>query len=324
MQGRDIILGNQTWRLQETQLILHLSHFPISYISFFRIFLQYFFYFLHVLFSWTRHGNVGHITWYRVRNIPAQLCYAPNDSQLRLGVDASTVPIHPGLLNLFFPFSMFSCFCKLSFSTSWNSTLKSFENEVIQERCLVSLPPPPLPLSVKQGNSPFPCHFLFHTAGIDSCPDSSHLYVIVLTITCMVQAPNFFCYLLRATSMPRGIFVYQLRIFHLFCSLICLLQRLCDVFQSKYSTTFLFARPFNTFICYGYSQWICLLQKPVYLEFKVLKNDVIAIYPINPSVNFILFCTIYCVGRGYITICCSLNISAFSNNQTTYVLTIFI
>ena len=40
------------------------------------------------------------MTWYLVRNIPAQLCYAPDDSQLLgalIGVDASILPMYPGL-----------------------------------------------------------------------------------------------------------------------------------------------------------------------------------------------------------------------------------
>ena len=46
-------------------------------------------------------------------------------------------PNIPGSLNLFFPIFLCSLLCwKLSFSTSWNSTLKSFENEVIQDGCL--------------------------------------------------------------------------------------------------------------------------------------------------------------------------------------------
>ena len=44
--------------------------------------------------------------------------------------------------------------------------------------------------------------------------------------------------------MTREIFVFQLGSFHLFCSLICLLQRLSDVFLSKYLSTFSPSYPF--------------------------------------------------------------------------------
>ena len=58
------------------------------------------------------------------------------------------------------------------------------------------------------------------------------------------------------------------RSFHLFCSLMCLLQRLSDV---SCILEFLFPRPFSHVsipqaFCNSYSQLICLLQKPVYLQ----------------------------------------------------------
>ena len=98
--------------------------------------LSVFFYFFNFLLSWTRHGNVGHMTWYRVRNIPAQLCYAPDDSQLFRAL----VSMHPlsqytwvSQPSLSYS-SMFSIICKLPFSTSWNFTPKSFKNKVIRDR----------------------------------------------------------------------------------------------------------------------------------------------------------------------------------------------
>ena len=107
----------------------------LSSITFHLHFLSVFFHLFHFLFSWTRHGNVGHMTWYRVRNIPAQLCYAPDDSQLFRAL----VSMHPlsqytrvSLPSLSYS-SMFSFICKLPFSTSWNFTLKSFKNEVIRD-----------------------------------------------------------------------------------------------------------------------------------------------------------------------------------------------
>ena len=82
-----------------------------------------------------RHLNVGHMTCYRVRNIPAQLCYAPDDSQLF----GALVLMHPlpqyTLVSYRFLSysSMFSFIRKLPFSASWNFTLKSFKNEVIRD-----------------------------------------------------------------------------------------------------------------------------------------------------------------------------------------------
>ena len=72
--------------------------------------LSVFFYFFNFLLSWTRQGNVGHMTWYRVRNIPAQLCYAPDDSQLFRALVSMHpfVPIYPGLLT--FSFLLFHVF----------------------------------------------------------------------------------------------------------------------------------------------------------------------------------------------------------------------
>ena len=67
-RSREIILRNKMWSLSSTTFLLHL--------------LSVFFYFFNFLLSQTRHRNVGHMTWYQVRNIPAQLCYAPDDSQL--------------------------------------------------------------------------------------------------------------------------------------------------------------------------------------------------------------------------------------------------
>ena len=84
-----------------------------------------------------RHLNVGHVTCYRVRNIPAQLCYAPDDSQL-FGALVLMHPL-PQYTLVSYPFlsysSVFSFICKLPFSTSWNSTLKSFKSEVIRDGC---------------------------------------------------------------------------------------------------------------------------------------------------------------------------------------------
>ena len=111
------------WSLSSTTFLLYL--------------LSVFFYFFNFLLSWTRHGNVGHMTWYRVRNIPAQLCYAPDDSQLF----GALVLMHPlpqyTLVSYRFLSysSMFSFICKLPFSTSRNSTLKSFKSEVIRDGC---------------------------------------------------------------------------------------------------------------------------------------------------------------------------------------------
>ena len=111
------------WSLSSTTFLLYL--------------LSVFFYFFNFLLSWTRHGNVGHMTWYRVRNIPAQLCYAPDDSQL-FGALVSMHPL-PQYTLVSYRFlsysSMFSFICKLPFSTSWNSTLKSFKSEVIRDGC---------------------------------------------------------------------------------------------------------------------------------------------------------------------------------------------
>ena len=109
----------------------------LSSTTFLLYLLSVFFYFFNFLLSWTRHGNVGHMTWYRVRNIPAQLCYAPDDSQLF----GALVSMHPlpqyTLVSYRFPSysSMFSFICKLPFSTSWNSRLKSFKSEVIRDGC---------------------------------------------------------------------------------------------------------------------------------------------------------------------------------------------
>ena len=76
--------------LYQVQLFIHIFSYPVSlsYISF---------------FPGLDTGSVGHMTWYRVRNILAQLCYAPDDSRATfrsLGVDASIVLIYPGLLTL--------------------------------------------------------------------------------------------------------------------------------------------------------------------------------------------------------------------------------
>ena len=107
------------WSLSSTTFLLHL--------------LSVFFYFFNFLLSWTRHGNVGHMTWYRVRNIPAQLCYAPDDSQLfRALVSMHSLSQYTRVSQPHLSYSsMFSFIWKLSFSTSWNSTLKRFKNEVI-------------------------------------------------------------------------------------------------------------------------------------------------------------------------------------------------
>ena len=87
-------------------------------------------------------------------------------------------------------------------------------------------------LFFKQGNSPFPCHFLFQAPLI--------LYVIMLTITYMVRAPEKFLLPFAGHIHGRGIFVFQLRSFHLFFLLIFLLQRFSEIFQNKYLTTFYF------------------------------------------------------------------------------------
>ena len=81
------------WSLSSTTFLLYL--------------LSVFFYFFNFLLSWTRHGNVGHMTWYRVRNIPAQLCYAPDDSQL-FGALVLIAPVYPCLLS--FSFLLFRVF----------------------------------------------------------------------------------------------------------------------------------------------------------------------------------------------------------------------
>ena len=69
-----------------------LSLFSISCISFFN---EYSFRLFSISdnssFPRTQHGNVGHMTWGWVRNIPAQLCYPPGISQL-LG---ALVSMHP-------------------------------------------------------------------------------------------------------------------------------------------------------------------------------------------------------------------------------------
>ena len=107
----------------------------LSSTTFLLCLLSVFYHFFKFLLSWTRHGNVGHMTWYRVRNIPAPLCYAPDDSQLF----GALVSLHPfaqctRVSEPFLSYStMFSFIWQLPFSTSWNSTLKSFKNEVIQD-----------------------------------------------------------------------------------------------------------------------------------------------------------------------------------------------
>lgn len=62
------------------------------------------------------------MTWYRIRNIPTQLCYAPDDSQLlgRLGVNASAAPVYLGL----FAFSLFIIFHSLFICNSFTLTEK--------------------------------------------------------------------------------------------------------------------------------------------------------------------------------------------------------
>ena len=101
------------WNLSSTTFLLYL--------------LSVFYYFFKFLLSWTRHRNVRHMTWYRVRNIPAQLCHAPDDSQLF----GALVSMHPfaqctRVSEPFLSYSvMFSFIYKLPLSTSWNSTLKN-------------------------------------------------------------------------------------------------------------------------------------------------------------------------------------------------------
>ena len=74
-------------------------------------------------------------------------------------------------------------------------------------------------------------NFVFQSAGLNSSPDFSHFVRYHADDYLYgVNAPPKILPPFVAPSITRRIFVYKLRSFHLYCSLICLLQRLSDVF----------------------------------------------------------------------------------------------